>query len=361
MTLSRKAVLSALADFTAPSGGRPLPEGHIQNVALAPAADSGISLILHVDDQWGNRPVSPADLEALQAFVTQRFPEAATVQVRTRSQTEAQAELRAHRTGPAPIQAPYGTRIVAVISGKGGVGKSTVSVNLAAAFARLGFRTAILDCDIYGFSVPELMKVTSAPKPRQRRWIPPVAYGVQVMSLRFFVPSQTPVTWRGPMLNKALRQMMEDTIWAAPHYLVLDLPPGTGDMALDVHQHFPEAAALLVTTPDAQAARVAERAGQMALNLQRRLLGVVENLSAMDCPHCHTSWHPLGTEGADQVASNLGVPVLARIPWLVWEGRGVSGVVPAGHPVEQLYNQLAQFVDAAGITPVGHSAHTQAE
>jgi hypothetical protein len=321
VTLSKKAILSALADFTAPSGVRPLSQGHIQNIGLAPLADGRMSLILHVDDRWAGRPVTADELQALEAFLARNFSEAAEVQVRLRSHAEAEAP-----------------------------------VNLAAALARRGFRTAILDCDIYGFSVPELMQVTAAPKPQQRRWIPPSAHGVEVMSLRFFVPNHAPVMWRGPMLHKALRQMMEDTVWSLPHYMVLDLPPGTGDMALDVHQHFPEAAALLVTTPDPNAAAVAERAGQMALNLQRRLLGVVENLSAVDCPHCHATWHPLGTGGADSVARGLGVPVLARIPWVVVGDCRVSGLVPDGHPVQSLYDQLAEQVITAEIAPVEQRA-----
>ncbi|MCL6563734.1 MAG: Mrp/NBP35 family ATP-binding protein [Firmicutes bacterium] len=356
MSLSKKAILSALADFAAPSGVRPLSQGHIQNVGVAPLSDGRVSLILHVDDRWADRPVTDTDLQSLQAFLTRRFPEAAEVQVRLRSHAEAVAAAQAKRAGPAPIQPPVGARLIAVISGKGGVGKSTVSVNLAAALARRGFRTAILDCDIYGFSVPELMGVTTSPKPRQGRWIPPSAHGVEMMSLRFFVPRHAPVMWRGPMLHKALRQMMEDTMWSLPHYMVLDLPPGTGDMALDVHQHFPEAAALLVTTPDPNAAAVAERAGQMALNLGRRLLGVVENLSAVDCPHCHTTWHPLGTDGADGLAQGLGVPVLARIPWVVVGDRGVSGLVPDGHPVQSLYDQLATRVAEADVAPVERRA-----
>lgn len=175
--------------------------------------------------------------------------------------------------------------MIAVIRGKGGVGKSTVSTNLAQALASRGFYTAILDCDIYGFSVPDLLQLQKPVKTHERQFIPPCVHDIDVMSMKFFVGHNAPVMWRGP-LGEALRQMMEETLWNQPEYMVLDLPPGTGDIAMDVHEYFPKAAPILVTTPDGNAARVTERGAQMARSMDRCLVGMVENMSYMNCPEC---------------------------------------------------------------------------
>ncbi|MBX5466586.1 MAG: Mrp/NBP35 family ATP-binding protein [Firmicutes bacterium] len=351
MPLTRSTLLAGLARFTAPSGIKPLPAGHIRNVAIARAArDGSTAVTIEVDDRWRGVPLSETDRKALADFVRTTWPEVSTVEIRPRS-PEAPKAAGPRARALQHIQTPPGVVLLAVLSGKGGVGKTTVSVNLAAALARGGWNVALLDCDLYGFSAPDLMGITELPRRRGRRLLPPVARGVAVMSMRYFVPAHTPVMWRGPLLGKALRQMMEETEWNRPDYMVLDLPPGTGDVALDVHHHFPQAAALVVTTPDPAAAAVAERAGQMALALKRRLLGVVENLAAVSCPHCGHALHLLGQGGADPVAEALGVPVLVRIPWVTVHDRGWGGLVPVGHPVEAVYDALAAWVVAKTAEP----------
>lgn len=350
MPLEPKDIMQALAGFTTTAGVAPLKTGHIQNIAVEPHGAQYV-VSIHVDEQWESQNTTDQDRDELAEFVRCQFPDVDTVRVIPRTQERMQEARRfAHRDQGAP-KVPTDTRMIAVISGKGGVGKSTVSVNLAVALSRLGLRSAILDCDIYGFSVPGLLGVTESAHTQDGRFIPPLAYGIQVMSMRFFVGHNAPVMWRGPLLNKALRQMMGDTLWNQPQYMVLDLPPGTGDMALDVHQFFPQAVALLVTTPDVQASLVAERAGQMAINLERRLIGVVENMAHMVCPECQRHSYPLGQGGADRVAASLKVPVLARIPWVMDGVRGFTGVAPAGSAAETAYRQLARDLVTLDITP----------
>jgi hypothetical protein len=161
------------------------------------------------------------------------------------------------------------------------------------------------------------------------------------MSMKFFIGDNAPVMWRGPMLGKAIRQMMEQTAWHAPRYMVLDLPPGTGDIALDVHDYFPAAAVLVVTTPDRHAAQVAERAGRMAQHLGRSVVGVVENLSSFACPDCGHETHPLGRGGGARVAEALAVPLLAEIPWVAPRDGVPMGLLPTSHPAAAVYRSLA--------------------
>lgn len=352
MALTPKEVLAALAPFQTAGGIEPLKAGYIQDIAVEPHTE-GVRVNVHVDDVWRGSAVSDNDRQALGNFVKTRFPEVVGVRVIPRSKEQADSARKIAKPRQAPPRTPAGVKMIAVVSGKGGVGKSTVSINLAQALAGLGLHTAILDCDIYGFSVPDLLQLRDPVKTRERQFIPPRVHDIDVMSMKFFVGHNTPVMWRGPLLGKAIRQMMEDTLWNQPEYMVLDLPPGTGDIAMDVHEYFPRAAAILVTTPDANAARVAERAGQMARSLERRLVGVVENMSYMNCPECGYQWFPLGQGGAESVAESLNIPVLAKIPWVISGESGVSGLVPDGHPAQDIYRMLAQKIEQMDLLPTG--------
>ncbi|NMP23664.1 P-loop NTPase [Sulfobacillus harzensis] len=352
MALTPKEILQGLAGFKTDDGLQPLKLGYIQDVAVEPHAD-GTRVNLHVDDVWQGKAVAESHRTALGAFIKSQYPDVTDVRIIPRSKEQAEHARKIAKPGQAPPRTPVGVKMIAVISGKGGVGKSTVSINLARALAQLGFRTGILDCDIYGFSVPDLLQLTEPVKSQERRFVPPRVQGIDVMSMKFFVGHNAPVMWRGPMLGKAIRQMMEDTVWNNPEYLILDLPPGTGDIAMDIHQYFPKAAAVLVTTPDHNAARVAERAGQMARSMDRRLLGVVENMSFMNCPECGYAWYPLGQGGAELVGKNLAIPVLAKIPWVIQGDSGVSGLVPEGNPAETIYRKLAQTVVETDLVPTG--------
>lgn len=211
------------------------------------------------------------------------------------------------------------TRVYAVASGKGGVGKSTVTVNLAAALAARGLSVGVLDADIYGFSVPRMMGVTARPTRVGEMILPPVSHGVKVISVGMFVDGNVPVVWRGPMLHRALQQFLADVYWGDLDILLLDLPPGTGDIAISTAQLVPTAELLVVTTPQLAAAEVAERAGAIAMQTRQRLVGVVENMAAMVLPDGSTL-ELFGSGGGEAVAATLSkvtgtdVPLLGRIP-----------------------------------------------
>jgi ATP-binding protein involved in chromosome partitioning len=212
------------------------------------------------------------------------------------------------------------TRVFAVASGKGGVGKSSVTVNLAAALAAKGLRVGVVDADIYGFSVPRMLGVEHRPTQVEQMILPPSAHGVKVISIGMFTKDNTPVVWRGPMLHRALQQFLADVYWGDLDYLLMDLPPGTGDIAISVSQLVPTAEILVVTTPQLAAQEVAERAGSIALQTHQRIAGVVENMSYLPCPHCGEAVDVFGSGGGEAVAASLSrllgaeVPLLGQIP-----------------------------------------------
>ncbi len=211
------------------------------------------------------------------------------------------------------------TRVYAVASGKGGVGKSSVTVNLAAAMANKGLSVGVVDADIYGHSVPRMLGAGDLPTKVDEMILPPQAHGVKVISIGMFTPGNTPVVWRGPMLHRALQQFLADVFWGDLDVLLLDLPPGTGDIAISTAQLIPNAELLVVTTPQQAAAEVAERAGAISLQTRQRLVGVVENMSWMDMPD-GSRLELFGTGGGQQVADSLTksigspVPLLGQIP-----------------------------------------------
>ena len=211
------------------------------------------------------------------------------------------------------------TRIYAVASGKGGVGKSSVTVNLAAAMAADGLSVGVLDADVYGFSVPRMLGVTQPPTRVDDMILPPVAHDVKVISIGMFVPGNQPVVWRGPMLHRALEQFLTDVFWGDLDVLLLDLPPGTGDIAISTAQLLPNAEILVVTTPQQAAAEVAERAGSIALQTKQQVVGVVENMSWLEQAD-GTRLELFGAGGGATVAESLGrsigspVSLLGQIP-----------------------------------------------
>ncbi|RUT27893.1 DUF59 domain-containing protein [Paenibacillus zeisoli] len=203
---------------------------------------------------------------------------------------------------------------IAVASGKGGVGKSTVTVNLAVALARKGKKVGLIDADIYGFSVPDMMGIEESPVVLDGAIMPVERFGVKVMSMGFFIQENSPVIWRGPMLGKMLRQFLTDVKWGELDYLLLDLPPGTGDIALDVHQMLPQSREIIVTTPHATAAFVAARAGAMAVQTKHEVLGVVENMAYYECSGCGKRDYIFGRGGGAKLAENIHSELLAQIP-----------------------------------------------
>lgn len=206
-----------------------------------------------------------------------------------------------------------GVHFIAVASGKGGVGKSTVTVNLAVALARRGKRVGIIDADIYGFSVPDMMGIEERPAVVNERVIPIEKYGVKVMSMGFFVEDNAPIVWRGPMLGKMLRNFFAEIEWGEVDYILLDLPPGTGDVALDVHQMIPQSKEIIVTTPHATAAFVAARAGAMAIKTEHEIIGVVENMSYYVSKSGEQEY-VFGKGGGARLAESLNAELMAQIP-----------------------------------------------
>jgi ATP-binding protein involved in chromosome partitioning len=194
--------------------------------------------------------------------------------------------------------------VIAVASGKGGVGKSSLSANLATAFAQLGQRTGILDADVYGHSIPHLLGIRQKPVVVDRMIVPPVRGELKLMSIGFFLDDNEPVMWRGPMLHRALEQFLTDVHWGELDTLVVDMPPGTGDVSISLGQLLPRAEAVIVTTPQPLAQEVAARAALMARKTNMRLLGVVENMSG----------ETFGTGGGERLAEELEVPLLGRVP-----------------------------------------------
>ena len=203
-----------------------------------------------------------------------------------------------------------GTRVIAVASGKGGVGKSTLTANLAAALALGGAEVGVIDADIYGYSMPRMLGISQRPVAVDQLMIPPVAHGMKVMSIGFFVEGDGAVPWRGPMLHRALEQFLSDVHWGALDYLVVDMPPGTGDIPISLGQLLPQPDLLIVTTPQPAAQKVAMRAADVAAKTGMRVAGVVENMSHLVCSCCGEITRPFGEGGGQALADELGVPLL---------------------------------------------------
>jgi len=224
-------------------------------------------------------------------------------------------DLRGGQAAPAiPVARPGSpTRIIAVASGKGGVGKSSVTTNLAVALAASGRSVGVVDADVWGFSIPRMLGVDRSPTVVDEVLFPPEIHGVKAISMDFFVPDDQAVIWRGPMLHKAMEQFLTDVHWDDPDYLLVDMPPGTGDISISLSQFLPMAQALLVTTPQVTAQRVAKRAGLMARKVNQEILGVVENMSWFTGDDGKR--YPIFGEGGGRaLAEELEVPLLAQIP-----------------------------------------------
>ena len=243
------------------------------------------------------------------------------------------------------------TSVIAVASGKGGVGKSSVTVNLACALAADGYRVGILDADVWGFSVPRMMGVSGQPVGFNDMILPLESHGVKVISMGFFVPEETPVIWRGPMLHKAIEQFLGDVYWGDLEFLLCDLPPGTGDVSISLASFLPGASMLVVTTPQEAARKVAERAGKMAERTNLRPVGVIENMSWFVCPHCGERERIFGEGGGQEAADTLGVPMLAQIPLVpdLREGGDIGAPIvvtdpdsPAGEALRHAARELAR-------------------
>ena len=316
------AVRQALSRVIDPELRRPITDlGMVESVEISPAGVVTVAVLLTVagcplkDTITADTRKEVGALEGV-----------SDVQVHLGVMTDEQrAELRARLRGGAaeptiPFTQPGSlTRVYAVTSGKGGVGKSSVTANLAAALAARGLAVGVVDADIYGFSIPRMLGVEQIPTQLDGMIVPPVAYGVKVISIGMFVEDGQPVVWRGPMLHRAVQQFLTDVFWGDLDVLLLDLPPGTGDVTISVAQLLPEAEILVVTTPQTAAAEVAERTGLIAAQTKQKVVGVIENMSWMPQPD-GSRLEIFGSGGGQTVSDSLTrtlgyeVPLLARLP-----------------------------------------------
>jgi ATP-binding protein involved in chromosome partitioning len=254
------------------------------------------------------------------------------------------------------MEATSRTRILGITSGKGGVGKSTVSVNLAVALAKQGHDVGILDADVYGFSVPKMLGIDHDPVVIDDLIVPPIAFGVKCMSIGFFVEEDQPVMWRGPMLHKALEQFLVDVYWGTPDFLIVDMPPGTGDVALSMAQYLPSSEVFVVTTPQAAAERVAQRTAYMAKKINLPLRGVIENMSWFT-DDGGRRYELFGAGGGQQLASELGIPLLGQVPLVAAIREGGDVGVPVmvtddQGEAAQAFDALAEQIVAKGPSRV---------
>lgn len=276
-------------------------------------------------------------------------------------------------SAPSPISLPEGnpnrylaqasrTRVVGISSGKGGVGKSSVAVNVAVALAALGHEVGLLDADVYGFSVPKMLGVDRDPVSIDGLLVPPVVHGVRCLSMGFFVPDEQPVVWRGPMLHKTLEQFLVDAYWGEPDFLLIDMPPGTGDVALSLGQYLPRAEILVVTTPQPAAQRVAQRSAYAAKRLKLAVRGVIENMSWFTADD-GKRYELFGSGGGHALAEALDVPLLGRVPLVpaVREGSDAGVPVRVADPesdASSAFDDLAQAVAELGPARIYRSELT---
>jgi len=319
----REQVMRALDGVQDPEIHRPITDlGMVKSVDVGPDGTVRVDVWLTV----AGCPLRDTITRDVTAAVS-KLDGVARVQVELDVMTEEQrktlqGKLRGGRPEPEiPFAKPNSlTRVFAVASGKGGVGKSSVTVNLAAALAASGQKVGVVDADIYGHSVPRMLGVTGRPTQVEQMIMPPSAHGVAVISIGMFTKGNTPVVWRGPMLHRALQQFLADVYWGDLDVLLMDLPPGTGDIAISVAQLLPGAELLVVTTPQLAAAEVAERAGSIAMQTHQRIAGVIENMSFLPCPHCGEPVEVFGSGGGASVAealtriSGAPVPLLGQVP-----------------------------------------------
>jgi len=350
-------VTSALAGVNDPEIGRPITElGMVKSVSVGADGLVDVSVYLTVAGCPMRDTITSRVTDAVTALPGVSGARV-TLDVMSDEQRKAmQTQLRGGRPEPViPFAQPASlTKVLAVASGKGGVGKSSVTVNLAAALAAAGHKVGVIDADIYGHSVPRMLGVTGRPTPVENMIMPPSSHDVKVISMGMFTKGNTPIVWRGPMLHRAMQQFLADVFWGDLDYLLLDLPPGTGDIAISLAQLLPNAELLVVTTPQLAAAEVAERAGAIVTQTRQRITGVIENMSYLVCPHCGEQMDVFGSGGGEAVAATLSqltgttVPLLGQVPldMRLREGGDNGTPLVLDDPSSPAALQLAKIADA---------------
>ncbi|WAJ35165.1 Mrp/NBP35 family ATP-binding protein [Arthrobacter sp. FX8] len=358
-----QAVNSALATVIDPELRRPITElGMVDSVQVSDDGKVSVAVLLTIAGCPLRDTITADAQKALFAV-----PGVTAVDVELKVMDQAQRDALKEKLRGAGGQRKITfnepdslTRVYAVASGKGGVGKSSVTVNLATALAAQGLRVGIVDADVYGFSVPALMGITQKPTQVDDMILPPVAYGVKVISIGMFVTGNQPVAWRGPMLHRALEQFLTDVYFGDLDALFLDLPPGTGDIAISVAQLLPKAEILVVTTPQAAAADVAERAGAIATQTGQKIAGVIENMSYLEMPD-GGRMELFGSGGGavltERLSATVGaeVPLLGQIPLDIQLREGGDSGVPIvlGQPASAGAVALAGIAGQLAAKPRG--------
>ncbi|GAA5128319.1 Mrp/NBP35 family ATP-binding protein [Haloechinothrix salitolerans] len=315
---SDEAVREALAGVKDPEIGKPITEiGMLKDVEIGEDGLVKVGIYLTVAGCPLKETITNDTKTAVGALDGVREVQVELDVMSDEQRTELRKKLRGDAKEPViPFAQPGSlTRVYCVASGKGGVGKSSVTVNMAVSMAERGLSVGVVDADIYGHSVPRMLGASEKPTKVEEMIMPPQAHGVKVISIGMFTPGNTPVVWRGPMLHRALQQFLADVFWGDLDVLLLDLPPGTGDIAISVAQLIPNAEILVVTTPQQAAAEVAERAGAIALQTRQRVAGVIENMSWYEAPD-GSRVEVFGSGGGQQVADSLSKSVGAEVPLL---------------------------------------------
>ncbi len=310
MAVNREDILKALDSVIDPVSGRSVVhEDMIEGLVVR---EGHVGFVLEVD------PARGADAEPLRLQcdeAVKKVPGVLSVTSVLTAHSEPAAPARPARKAPPPPAGIEGVKsVIAVASGKGGVGKSTVAVNLALALAKLGLKVGLLDADIYGPSVPKMLGLNERPLGDNGKFIPLQKYGIKAISIGLFIGDDEATIWRGPMVQSALVQMINDGLWAPLDVLVIDMPPGTGDVQLTIAQRVPLKGAVIVSTPQDVALADARRGIAMFRKTQVPVLGIVENMSTFICPNCGHESHIFGHGGARETAERLGEPFLGEIP-----------------------------------------------
>lgn len=361
MSISRDAVQAALATVIDPEIRRPITEiGMLKGFEI-----EGSTVSVHVYLTIAACPMKDAITSGVQNAVG-GVEGVTEVKVSLEPMSEEQREqLRNLLQGPqkkiAFTQPDSLTRIYAIASGKGGVGKSSITVNLAAALAAQGKSVGILDADIYGHSIPDMLGLTGGPTPIDGMMLPQSAHGISVMSMLSFKPGgrHEPIAARGPMLHKYVEAFLTDVYWGELDVLLFDMPPGTGDVPMSVARLLPHAELIVVTTPQVAAADVAIRAGMLAPAFEQKVFGVIENMSALTCPHCGEAMELFGSGGGESVAKtlteNLGyeIPLLAKITFdpRLREGGDNGLPIVIDHPDSAVSIQLGELAKQLADRP----------
>jgi ATP-binding protein involved in chromosome partitioning len=341
------AIRTALAKVIDPELRRPITElGMVKSVDVESDGSAHVAIYLTTASCPKKTEISDMVTRAVADVPGTGAVKVSLDVMNDEQRTELRKQLRGDAREPViPFAQPSSlTRVYAVASGKGGVGKSSVTVNLAAAMAARGLSVGVLDADIHGHSIPRMMGTTDRPTQVESMILPPIAHEVKVISIAQFTEGNTPVVWRGPMLHRALQQFLADVYWGDLDVLLLDLPPGTGDVAISVAQLIPNAEIVVVTTPQLAAAEVAERAGSIAVQTRQRIVGVVENMSGLVLPDGSTL-QVFGEGGGQQVAERLSRAVGVEVPLL--------GQIPLDPAVVAAGDEGTPIVLSAPDSPVG--------